>query len=142
MHSHLFSATRSWPALIALCLSILFGIAGQLLMKWAAMRTVGVTLQWALLPPLALALLVYSVAVVNWIFAVQHLQLSIAYPVSSLNYVGILAGSRYFFGEQISMERAAGVALIFLGVLLVAVQFGRTGRRLDRAPPLLESVRR
>src|SRR6185369_6227290 len=110
MHSHLFSATRSWPALIALCLSILFGIAGQLLMKWAAMRTVGVTLQWALLPPLALALLVYSVAVVNWIFAVQHLQLSIAYPVSSLNYVGILAGSRYFFGEQISMERAAGVA--------------------------------
>src|SRR5215471_14789947 len=138
MSSHRFAQSRSWGALIALCLSILFGIAGQLLMKWAALRTVGVSPDWSLLQPLAVALLVYSVAVVNWIFAVQHLPLSIAYPVSSLNYVGILAGSRYFFGEHISVERVIGVTLIFIGVLLVAVHFGRATRRADRASPALE----
>src|SRR5215510_4118355 len=125
MHAQLFTSVRSWRPLIALCLSILFGTAGQLLMKWAALRTVGVTPHWSLLPPLAFALLVYSLGIVNWIFAVRHLPLSIAYPVSSVNYVGILAGSHYFFGEPVSIERAAGVALIFIGVLLVAVHFGR-----------------
>jgi len=138
MYSHLFAAPRSWRALIALCLSILLGTAGQLLMKWAALRTVGVTPHWSLLPPLVLALLVYSLAIVNWIFAVRHLPLSIAYPVSSLNYVGILAGSHYLFGEHVSIERACGVALIFFGVLLVAVRFRSPGRQHERASAIPE----
>jgi multidrug transporter EmrE-like cation transporter len=114
----------------ALALSIAFGVSGQLLMKWAALRTVGVQLDLGLLFPVALALGVYSLGIVAWMVALRDLRLSIAYPLTSLNYVGILAGSYYWFGERISIARVTGVILIFLGVLLVAV-FGRN-RSEDR----------
>lgn len=121
-----FSA-RAW---IALCLSIAFGVAGQLLMKWAALRTVGAALDWRTLAPIALALLIYSVGIVNWMYALRHTALSIAYPLTSLSYVGILAGSYYWFGEDLSVARVAGVALIFLGVLLVAVRTSPLGAEM------------
>lgn len=115
-------------ASIALFFSIVLGVAGQLLMKWAALRTVGAGLGVDILPPIALALAVYSMGIVAWVVALRDLRLSIAYPVTSLNYVGILAGSYYWFGEQISIVRAGGIALIFAGVLLVTL-FGRRARR-------------
>jgi len=109
-------------AFAALTLSVLFSIGGQLLMKWAAIRTLGVAPDWTLLAPLMLALFVYSLGVVNWMIAVRELPLSIAYPITSLNYVGILAGSHYWFGETITPLRAVGVALVFCGVLMVALR--------------------
>ena len=115
-------APHEWPlAAGALSLSILFGVAGQLLMKWAALRTVGAPLTWSLVPSLGLALFVYSLGIANWVVALRHLRLSVAYPLTSLNYVGILAGSYYWFGEHVSLGRAAGVAMIFLGVMLITV---------------------
>jgi multidrug transporter EmrE-like cation transporter len=121
-------------ALIALGLSILFGVAGQLLMKWAAVRTVGVSMDWALSASIVFALGVYSLGIVCWIFALRHLSLSVAYPLTSLNYVGILAGSYYWFGERISLGRAIGVGLIFLGVLLITMYGRRPTERLHVNP--------
>ena len=112
-------------ALLALSLSIMFGIAGQLLMKWAALRTVGGIMDLTSISLLAVALLVYSIGILNWILALGHLPLSIAYPVTSLSYIGILWGSHYWFGERISMPRAIGVGLIFFGVLLIVLRWSR-----------------
>src|SRR5882724_2420596 len=75
---------------VALYASIAFGVAGQLLMKWAALGTIGGTSAWISLPPLILALGIYSLGVLNWIVALRGVRLSVAYSLSSLNYVGIL----------------------------------------------------
>src|ERR1700674_116613 len=99
----------------ALYSSIGFGVAGQLLMKWAALGTVGSASVWTSLPNLIVALAVYSLGVLNWIFALRGVRLSVAYSLSSLNYVGILFGSYYWFGEQIGGMRIVGVLLIFTG---------------------------
>ena len=115
----------------ALCLSIAFGVAGQLLMKWAALGTTAPVSAWVALPQLTLALGIYSFGVLNWIFALRGVKLSVAYSLSSLNYVGILLGSHYWFGEQISDLRIGGVSLIFLGVMCI-VLLSKAPRRRDR----------
>lgn len=113
------------PAVIALLTSIVFGVCGQLLLKHAA----GLPLQD--LRPFLLALIggitVYSLGVVSWMMALRRISLTVAYPLTSLNYVGILLGAQYWFGEQLSALRLAGVAMIFAGVMCVAL--GARGER-------------
>ena len=128
-------------ASIAVCLSIAFGIAGQLLMKRAALLTVGAGWDLSSVAILALALLVYSSGIINWIFALRHLRLSVAYPLTSLSYVGILWGSYYWFGERISTGRVVGVALIFIGVLLVVLRWPRL-RHSDRQSDAMRNTER
>jgi multidrug transporter EmrE-like cation transporter len=106
---------------IILFVSILFSISGQLLMKNTMSNTSQGLLDWAFLQKLALAVTVYCLGIVNWILALKSVKLSIAYPLTSLNYVGILFGSYYFFNEVITLTRIAGVITIFIGVLLVVI---------------------
>ncbi len=115
----------------ALFTSIVFGITGQLLMKFTMSSKADVFLTSYWLLQLVLALAVYTLGVVNWVVALRHVKLSIAYPLTSLNYVGILLGSYYFFNEQITVTRALGVVLIFVGVLLVAIPF-KQSRKLQK----------
>ncbi|WP_334785493.1 EamA family transporter [Nostoc sp.] len=106
---------------IILFVSILFSISGQLLMKHTMSNTNEGLFTWVFIEQLALAVSVYCLGVVNWILALRSVKLSIAYPLTSLNYVGILFGSYYFFNEVITLTRIAGVITIFLGVILVVI---------------------
>ncbi len=124
-----------------LFISILFSISGQLLMKdtmsntseglfaWAFIQMSNTSeglFAWAFIQKLVLAVTVYCLGVVNWILALKSVKLSIAYPLTSLNYVGILFGSYYFFNEEITLTRIAGVITIFFGVLLVVIPFKKS----------------
>jgi len=104
----------------ALFTSVVFSIAGQLLMKFAMSSKEGFLVRPFPLQ-LILALVIYSFGVVNWVVALRYVKLSIAYPLTSLNYIGILLGSYYFFNEKVTLTRIVGVLLVFAGVLLVAV---------------------
>jgi multidrug transporter EmrE-like cation transporter len=115
-------ASFSYAALLT---SIAFGITGQLFMKYTMSSKTDSLLTETFLLHIALALTIHSLGVVSWIFALRSIKLSVAYPLTSLNYIGILFGSYYFFGERITSTRIAGVFLIFLGVLLVTVPIKR-----------------
>jgi multidrug transporter EmrE-like cation transporter len=106
---------------IILFVSILLSICGQLLMKNAMLYTSEGVFTWDFIQKLTLAIIVYCLGIVNWILALRSVKLSIAYPLTSLNYVGILFGSYYFFNEVITLTRVVGVVTIFLGVLLVVI---------------------
>ncbi len=116
--------SNSHPKLIAyitLFASILFGTAGQLLMKKTMSSDTQEFFTWLFFLQLLLALAVYSIGVINWILSLRFLKLSIAYPLTSLNYVGILLGSYYFFDEKLTPLRVMGVLLVFLGILFVVI---------------------
>lgn len=108
-------------AYVALGASITFGITGQLLMKYTMSYPSEKLWTTSFLEMLILSLTVYSLGIINWIFTLRTIKLSIAYPLTSLNYVGILLGSYYFFNEEITVTRVIGVFLVFLGVLAVAI---------------------
>ncbi|MBU7587102.1 MAG: EamA family transporter [Nostoc sp. TH1S01] len=121
MNSQLSNSRVKLISYITLFASIGFGIVGQLLMKHTMSQTATGIFTWTFIQQLVLALTIYSLGIVNWIFALRVVKLSIAYPLTSLNYVGILLGSYYFFDEKITPGRVFGIVLIFVGVLLVAL---------------------
>lgn len=118
------STIRAKPkpiAYLTLLLSILFGITGQLLMKHTMSIATTELFTLSFIGQLTLALTTYTIGVANWVLALRVVKLSVAYPLTSLNYVGILFGSYYFFNETITLTRIIGVLLIFTGVLFVAL---------------------
>lgn len=62
----------------------------------------------------------YVVSVVVWILALSRVEVSIAYPMLSIGYV-VNAGLAWFlFGEAVGPQRLAGIAIIIVGVIIVA----------------------
>ena len=113
---------------------VLFGVLlnafAQLLLK-AGVRQVGhfdfslanawpIGTELATNPPILGGLACYVVSVVVWILALSRVEVSIAYPMLSIGYV-VNAGLAWFlFGEAVGPQRLAGIAVIIVGVIIVA----------------------
>ncbi|MFT8090614.1 EamA family transporter, partial [Salmonella enterica subsp. enterica serovar Enteritidis] len=50
----------------------------------------------------------------------QHMPLSVAYPMLSFNFVLVTLASRFFFGETVGARHWLGIAAIMLGILLMS----------------------
>jgi multidrug transporter EmrE-like cation transporter len=106
--------------------SVLFGAAGQILMKWgiASPRPLfQVQAPWLRMFvswPVLAGLFAYGISSVFWLLTLRRLDLSLAYPMVSLGYVVVLIAGCFLFQETISVSRWLGVALILLGVCFLA----------------------
>ncbi|MEO8408974.1 MAG: SMR family transporter [Propionivibrio sp.] len=70
--------------------------------------------------PIIGGLTCYVVSVVIWILALSRVEVSIAYPMLSIGYV-VNAGLAWFlFDEAVGPQRLIGIAVIIIGVILVA----------------------
>ena len=70
---------------------------------------------WLALASLGLALLV-------WLLVLQRLDVGVAYPMLSLNFVLITLIARFVFHESIDRRHWMGVALVISGVALLGAQ--------------------
>lgn len=70
-------------------------------------------------PEVTIGLLIYMIGTACWMAAVSQKEISFLFPLSSVNYVLVVAASAVFFTENISTRRAAGVALIVVGMVLL-----------------------
>ncbi|MCC6177935.1 MAG: EamA family transporter [Chloroflexi bacterium] len=106
------------------------GVAGQLILKRALLATGPLAIEPSSMLPVLLGLAVNPLIVLGlgvtlsgtffWLIALSRVDLSFAYPFASLNYVLVLGASWLILGEQPTMMRLVGVAVICLGVCLVA----------------------
>jgi len=62
----------------------------------------------------------YVISVVIWILALSRVEVSIAYPMLSVGYVLNALAAWYLFGESVTPARLLGIAVIILGVFIVA----------------------
>ena len=62
----------------------------------------------------------YVLSVVVWIIALSRADVSMAYPMLSLGYIVTALGAWYFFGEVISIQRIVAMAVILVGVAMMA----------------------
>ncbi|MDE2088907.1 MAG: EamA family transporter [Gammaproteobacteria bacterium] len=119
------------PVSFALILTgVLLNAAAQLLLKAGVERVGVIGLSWngivssgfrlALEPYILGGLLCYVVSVVVWILALSRVDVSIAYPMLSIGYVVTALAAWALLGESLSMARIVGIAVIILGVFLVA----------------------
>jgi drug/metabolite transporter (DMT)-like permease len=110
-----------------LLLSAVFLLSlGQVLQKIGAMRRLaskGRPAEWAaalLSPELLAAGACMLAGTVLWLFVLSRMDVSRAFPFLSLSSALVVAASRLILGERVPVHRWAGVALIALGVALVA----------------------
>jgi multidrug transporter EmrE-like cation transporter len=61
-------------------------------------------------------LLLFGSSFILWLFVLSKLNLSLVYPMTSLNFVLILVFSWLFLGERVTLLQLSGLALILLGV--------------------------
>lgn len=54
-----------------------------------------------------------------WLMAIGRLELSYAYPFTSLAFVLVMISSVVFFGEQLTIYKIAGSGLIILGIAIM-----------------------
>jgi drug/metabolite transporter (DMT)-like permease len=109
---------------------VMLNAAAQLLLK-AGVKGVGVIkltpstifsagLKLALEPHIIGGLTCYVISVVVWILALSRVQVSIAYPMLSLGYVVTAFAAWWLMGEPVNAMRISGIAVIIVGVYLVA----------------------
>lgn len=69
-------------------------------------------------PMIFCALCLYAITTGLWIFILNRMPISQAYPVQALAFPLVLLASIYFFGEQVSITKWIGIAVIFCGVFI------------------------
>ena len=67
-----------------------------------------------------LALLLLGAGLLCWLLVLHKMEVSKAYTLLSLNYVLMLAASRFFFDETIPPTRWFGAAAIVIGVACIS----------------------
>jgi multidrug transporter EmrE-like cation transporter len=112
-------------AYLLLIVAILFGVIGQLLLKYAMARRPGFQLRdlraLAADLPLIGGFLSYGISTLLYFKVLANLDLSLAYPTVSLSYVMITLLSRKLFQEKVSPVRWAAILIICAGVALVGL---------------------
>jgi drug/metabolite transporter (DMT)-like permease len=133
--------------LLVLC-SVTPAVAGQLILKYAIGRLnlnmdetgpIGYYVRLFTTPIVILGFFMYGLSSLVWLFILSKLPLSLAYPLVSMGYVLVVFFSWLLLREQVSMTRLAGVAVICLGVVLLATSAPRDNAARD-APPAAEAL--
>lgn len=104
--------------LVALVSVIGLLAAGQILFKHAAIsirwEQPATLLSW----PLFIALLVYALATVGWVFILSRLPLSVAFPFYGLTFLIVPVLAWFFLQEPLRMQTMLGGVLIMIGVVV------------------------
>jgi drug/metabolite transporter (DMT)-like permease len=110
---------------ILFTVSVACDVFGQTFFKLGAMGMDGGKPR-TLPPPLWIAagLAVYAVEIFVWLRVLALAPLTIAAPIASLNYIGVVLASRWLFSERIAPRQWAGAGLVTLGVIAVALTGG------------------
>ena len=120
-----------------LALSILAVASGQLFLKRGAVSVepLPAALNWTGLSGLAsplvwLGIALVALSFVSWLYVLRFIPLAIAFPISQIVHVLVPIGSWIFLGELISMRRWSGIALVIVGIFLVAKSVAQMEEKL------------
>jgi drug/metabolite transporter (DMT)-like permease len=105
-------------ALAQLGLKAATRVSGPLIAGEAGVLRRGLDL--LVVPSLWYALCAYGLSVIVWLVGLSRVPVSQAYPLLSLGYVINVGLAWWLLGEIPNVQRVAGIAVIVLGVVLVA----------------------
>lgn len=63
---------------------------------------------------------IYVAGTFTWLIVLSRIDLSLAYPTTSLSYILIVASSWLILGESVNRIKIAGVLVIITGVALIS----------------------
>jgi len=98
---------------------VLLNATAQLLLK-AGTNAMPLGIRLAIEPHILAGLACYVISVVVWVIALSRVPVSIAYPMLSIGYVVNAVAAWALLGEAVTPMRMAGIAVIVVGVFMVA----------------------
>ena len=121
-----------------LALSIAFVATYEVLLKLGATETAhiaGARWAWTGLSGLAslyvwLGIPLVILSLITWLHVLRCIPLSVAFPISQVVHAFVPLGSWLVLGESISQLRWCGIALVLLGLAIVAKPVARLEERL------------
>jgi len=99
--------------------AVVLGTAAQLFLK-AGTNAAPVGIGLALEPRILAGAGCYAVSLVVWILALSKTPVSVAYPMVSLGFALNALLAWWLLGEAVTPARMTGIAVIIVGVYLVA----------------------
>ncbi|WP_324827730.1 SMR family transporter [Qipengyuania zhejiangensis] len=66
------------------------------------------------------ALAVYGLSVVLWMYVLSKTDVSLAYPFLGLGFVFVAFFSYFFLGEPLGVQKFLGISLVAIGIVLLA----------------------
>ncbi|MEM6347984.1 MAG: multidrug resistance protein [Bacteroidota bacterium] len=119
--------------LVYLAIDILVSVAAQLLLKRGMMElgefefSGGVSYLLSMINPMIIGgLILYACGTVGWLLCLTKLDLSFAYPAGTMQYLFIFLGAWMWFDENISLLRIAGLVVICIGVVVLALDMKKS----------------
>ena len=113
-----------------LAVAIVLGTCGQLLLKagtnavgaftFAIENAVPVGIRLALDPRILGGAGCYVLSLAVWIMALSRVEVSVAYPMLSIGFALNAALAWWLLGEAVTPMRVLGIAVIIIGVVIVA----------------------
>src|ERR1700741_3589159 len=76
------------------------------------------------------AILLIIASFISWLYVLRYVPLSVAYPLSRVVDILVPLGCWIFLGELISPLRWSGIALVVIGLALVAKPIAKREERL------------
>ena len=76
------------------------------------------------------AILLIVASFISWLYVLRYLPLTVAYPLSRIVDVLVPLGCWIFLGEKMSAIRWCGIALVIIGLALVAKPIAQIEERL------------
>ena len=112
-------ATALWFALSAIC-----DVSGQICFKFGVNRIGGARISFHTLLLnrwISVGIAIYTIEIFVWLRVLSEAPLSLAFPLASLNFLGIAFASHFFLKEKIGSIRILGATLVTLGVIVLAI---------------------
>ena len=91
--------------------------------SWTGLTTLASPMVWV-------GMLFTLISFITWLYAIKHLPLSVAFPASQAVHVLVPLSSWLILGELISPLRWCGIALVLLGLALIARPVGKLEEKL------------
>lgn len=113
---------------LILGISILLAVTGQLLMKKGMMefgafpitQLIQNLIPMFLNPYVFFGFACFGLSSIFWLVVLSRLELSLVYPMVAVAYVLVGVASWFFFKENLTLMRWAGILVIILGVFLIS----------------------
>ncbi len=107
-----------------LAVATVFNAAGQLLLKTAALRSVGASggaIAAFLSPYFLVGVTALGSSMILWLLALRTIPMTVAHPVSGIVFAIVpIASALLWQAEKLPMGRMLGIGCIIFGIVLVA----------------------
>ena len=113
-------------------LAVAFSAVGQVFFKKTALRINASNSASTIEPFFAfqliqeyffwIAVLFYGLATLGWVYVLQHVPLSRAYPFMAMGYIIIPVLSWYLFQEALTWRYFSGVSCIIIGIVVIGLE--------------------